>query len=163
DRCEIREGDRVTQGSRSPIEELAELLRRHQAVALPGLPRFCGGAVGYFGYDAVRWFERLPARAKDDQHLPDAVFMFGDVVSVCAGLAHALKVGPQARGGDDPGAAYQAAVARLEAEVRRLSRALPWEEAVSGQAPPEPSSTATREGFCRAVDEAKEHIRAGDI
>src|SRR6185503_18086204 len=62
ERCEIRQGDRVTQLERHPLEELAALLERHQAVVLPGLPRFCGGAVGYFGYDAVRWFERLPVR-----------------------------------------------------------------------------------------------------
>ena len=163
DRCEIRQGDRVTPCTRPPIEELADLLNRHQAVALPGLPRFCGGAVGYFGYDAVRWFERLPARAQDDQNLPDAVFMFGDVVSVFDGLTHTLKVVTHARGGGDPEAAYAAAVQRLEAEVARLRRALPWEDAVAGQVPPEPSSTVTREGFCRAVDEAKELIRAGDI
>jgi anthranilate synthase component 1 len=163
DRCEIREGDKVTAGKRHPIEELGELLRRHQAVALPGLPRFCGGAVGYFGYDAVRWFERLPQQAKDDQRLPDAVFLFGDVVSVFDNLTHTLKVVTHARGGSDPDAAYAAAVRRLEAEVARLRRALPWEDPVAGPAPPEPASTVTREEFCRSVARAKELIRAGDI
>ena len=163
DRCEIREGDTVTPGTRHPIEELGELLRRHQAVPLPGLPRFCGGAVGYFGYDAVRWFERLPRKAKDDQNLPDAVFLFGDVVSVFDNLTHTLKVVTHARGGSDPDAAHAAAVLRLEAEVARLRRALPWEDAVAGQPPAEPSSTVTREWFCKAVDRAKELIRAGDI
>jgi anthranilate synthase component 1 len=165
DRCEIREGDKVTAGTRHPIEELDALLRRHQAVALPGLPRFCGGAVGYFGYDAVRWFERLPKKAKDDQNLPDAVFLFGDVVSVFDNLTHTLKVVTHARGGSgsDPDAAYAAAVGRLEAEVARLRRALPWEDPPAGRAPPEPSSTVTRAGFCEAVDRAKEFIRAGDI
>ena len=50
-RCEIHQGGMVIPCSRHPIEELDDLLRRHQAVALPGLPRFCGGAVGYLGYD----------------------------------------------------------------------------------------------------------------
>jgi anthranilate synthase component 1 len=163
DRCEIHEGGRVTAGARHPLEELEDLLRRHQAVALPGLPRFCGGAVGYFGYDAVRWFERLPERAADDPRLPDAVFLFGDVVSVFDNLSHSLKVVTHARGGGDPDAAYAAAVARLEAEVARLRRALPWEEPAAGHAPAEPTSSTTREGFCRAVEAAQEHIRAGDI
>jgi anthranilate synthase component 1 len=163
ERCEIREGDKVTPGTRHPVEELGELLRQHQAVALPGLPRFCGGAVGYFGYDAVRWFERLPRQATDDQKLPDAVFMFGDVVSVFDNLTHTLKVVTHARGGSDPDAAYAAAVKRLEAEVVRLRRALPWEDAVMGKAPPEPTSTISRDDYCRAVDRAKELIRAGDI
>ncbi len=163
DRCEIRAGDTVTAGTRHPVEELGHLLRSHQAVALPGLPRFCGGAVGYFGYDAVRWFERLPRKAKDDQNLPDAVFLFGDVVSVFDNLSHTLKVVTHARGGSDPDAAYGAAVKRLEAEVARLRRALPWEEPVAGKAAREPASTVTRPAFCKAVERAKELIRAGDI
>jgi anthranilate synthase component 1 len=146
-----------------PLDELAELLRRHQAVPLPGLPRFCGGAVGYLGYDTVRWFERLPERARDDQGLPDAVFLFGDVVSVFDNLTHTLKVVTHARGGSDPGGAYDAAVARIHAEVERLRRALPWEEPASGKAPAEPVSTQSRDGFLRAVERAQQHIRAGDI
>jgi anthranilate synthase component 1 len=105
DRCEIREGNEVRAGTRHPLEELSELLREHQAIALPGLPRFCGGAVGFFSYDAVRWFERVPARTKDDLGMPDAVFLFGDVVSVFDNLAHTLKVVTHARAGSDPDAA----------------------------------------------------------
>ncbi|MBI1797946.1 MAG: anthranilate synthase component I [Candidatus Eisenbacteria bacterium] len=169
DRCELHEGDRVTPLPGHPLDELGTLLRTHQAVPLPGLPRACGGAVGYFGYDSVRWFERLPSRTRDDQRLPDAVFMFGDVVSVFDNLAHTLKVVTHARApgnagpGSDPDAAYAAAVKRIEAEVVRLRRPLPWEEPHSGGRAPEPSSTTTREGYCRAVETAKEHIRAGDI
>jgi anthranilate synthase component 1 len=161
--CEIHRGNQVTPGTKHPIDELAELLREHQAVALPGLPRFCGGAVGYFGYDAVRWFERLPARAKDDLGLPDAVFLFGDVVSVFDNLTHTLKVVTHARGGADPDAAYRAAVERIEAEVGRLSRALPWREAETGTAPEQHGSSVTRDQYMAAVTTAQEHIKAGDI
>jgi anthranilate synthase component I len=163
DRCELHEGGRVTPLAGHPVEELASLLARHQAVALPGLPRFCGGAVGYMGYDAVRWFEKLPAGARTDLDLPDAVFMFGDVVSVFDNLTHTLKVVTHARGGDDPDAAYDAAVTRLEAEIRRLRQPLPWSEPPTGGVPPEPHSTSTREQFLAAVEQAREHIRAGDI
>jgi anthranilate synthase component 1 len=163
DRCETRVGDKVTPLAGHPVDELAKLLREHQAVALPGLPRFCGGAVGYFGYDSVRWFERIPQTTRDDQELPDAVFMFGDVVSVFDNLTHTLKVVTHARGGSDPDAAYAAAVKKLEAEVVRLRRALPWEDAIAGQSPPEPTSTVSRPTYCKAVESAKELIRAGDI
>lgn len=163
ERCEIERGGETTRLEGHPIEELGRLLREHQAVPLPGLPRSCGGAVGYFGYDAVRWFERLPRRAQDDLGLPDAVFLFGDVVSVFDNLTHTLKVVTHARGGDDPDGAYRAAVARLEAEVERLRRPLSWTEPEGGRAPSEPESTATREGYMAAVERAKEHIRAGDI
>ena len=113
DKAELHEGGRVTPLARHPVEELGDLLRQHQAVALPGLPRFCGGAVGYLSYDAVRWFERIPAATRDDLGLPDAVFLFGDVVSVFDNLTHTLKVVTHARGDGDPDDAYSAAVARL--------------------------------------------------
>jgi len=163
DQCEIRQGTEVRKGTKHPLEELGDLLREHQAIALPGLPRFCGGAVGFFSYDAVRWFERLPARTEDDLAMPDAVFLFGDVVSVFDNLAHTLKVVTHARGGSDPDAAYQAAVERIDAEVARLSRALPWSEPGRSKVAPEPRSSASREKFMQAVEVAKEHIRAGDI
>ena len=163
DQSEIHENGKVTRGKRPPIEELAELLKRHQAIALPGVPRFCGGAVGYLGYDTVRWFERIPERTRDDVGLPDAVFLFGDVVSVFDNLTHTLKVVTHARGGDDPDAAYRAAVARLDQEVARLRAPLVWSEPAEGKAPAEPESSVTREKFIEAVEVAKEHIRAGDI
>src|SRR6266436_3642415 len=75
DQCEIHAGGKVTRGKGHPVEALGELLRESQAVPLPGLPRFCGGAVGFFGYDAVRWFEKLLSRTRDDLGLPAAVFL----------------------------------------------------------------------------------------
>jgi anthranilate synthase component 1 len=162
-RCELRAGDQVTPLAGHPVEELGRLLREHQAVALPGLPRFCGGAVGYLGYDTVRWFEKVPTHTREDLDLPDAVFMFGDVVSVFDNLTHTLKVVTHARGGSDPGAAHDAAVQRLDAEVTRLRRPLVWQDPAPGPPLPEPDSTATREVFLRNVVTAQEHIRAGDI
>ena len=162
-KCEIHSGGKTRAGSKPPLEELAALLAEHQAIALPGLPRFCGGAVGYFGYDTVRWFERLPETSRDDLGLPDAVFLFGDVVSVFDNLTHTLKVVTHARGGKDPDQAYRDAVAKLEQEVARLRRPLDWSEPEPGEAPAAPTSTLEREAFMRAVDVAKEHIRAGDI
>ena len=164
ERCEIHEGGKVTPCKGHPVEELGELLRRNQAVPLPGLPRFCGGAVGYFAYDAVRWFEKLPSKAKDDLGLPDAVFLFGDVVSVFDNLTHTMKVVTHARGGKDPGAAWDAAVRRLEAEVERLRRPLAWSEPPAAMGEPAvPRSSIARDDFLEAVERAKEYIRAGDI
>ena len=161
--CELQQGGKVRALEGSPVEELGRLLQEHQAVPLPGLPRFCGGAVGYFGYDAVRWFERLPDAAKDELHLPDAVFLFGDVVSVFDNLTHTMKVVTHARGGADADRAYDAAVARLNAEVERLQKPLAWIEPPARGEASEPRSTVSPEQFMRAVETAKEHIRAGDI
>ena len=161
-RPELLENGRTTPLAGSPVEALSALLREHQAVALPGLPRFCGGAVGYLSYDTVRWFEKVPTRARDDVPMDEAVFLFGDVVTVFDNLAHTLKVVTHARAGADADAAYDAAVQRIDAEVARLRRALPWDEPIQGIDPSEPTSTATREAFMRAVEAAQEHIRKGD-
>ena len=53
-------------------------LARYRAPSLPGLPRFTGGAVGYAGYDTVRYVERLPHPPADDRGLPDLSFAFYD-------------------------------------------------------------------------------------
>ncbi len=161
--CEVVREGVATKLAGHPTEELAKLLREHQAVALPGLPRFCGGAVGYLGYDTVRWFERVPEKAADELHLPDAVFLFGDVVSVFDNLTHTMKVVTHARGGDDPDRAYDAAVARLNAEVERLRKPQAWIEPPAWGEASEPKSSVSKERYMAAVETAKEHIRAGDI
>jgi anthranilate synthase component 1 len=163
DHCEIHRDGKVTPCAGHPLDEMAALLREHQAVPLPGLPRFCGGAVGYFGYDTVRWFEKVPGHAADELNLPDAVFMFGDVVSVFDNLTHTMKVVTHARGGDDPDKAYDAAVARLNAEVERLRKPQSWIEPPAWGEASEPQSSVSRERYMAAVETAKEHIRAGDI
>src|SRR4030095_12654514 len=69
---------------------------RYRAPLLPGLPRFCGGAVGYAAYDAVRYVERLPNPPEDDRQLPDLCFAFYDrmvifdhISKTIAAVAHA--------------------------------------------------------------------------
>src|SRR5438132_201621 len=54
-----------------PLRLLEETLAAYRAPHVPGLPPFAGGAVGYAGYDAVRYVERLPNPPQDDRHLPD--------------------------------------------------------------------------------------------
>src|SRR5262249_32941657 len=111
--CELRRGEQVERLEGPPMKALARLLEQHQAVPLPGLPRFCGGAVGFFSYESARFFERLP-EPQDGDDTPDAVFLFGDVVSVFDNLTHTLKVVTHARAGDDPDRSHAEAVQRIE-------------------------------------------------
>src|SRR5690554_6649533 len=50
----------------SPIESLKELLSSYSSPSLTDLPRFTGGAVGFFGYDLLQYYEKLPAHRIDD-------------------------------------------------------------------------------------------------
>src|SRR5260370_14050176 len=61
-----------------PLRLLEEKLAAYRAPSIPGLPRFCGGAVGYASYDSVRYVERLPNPPPDDRQLPDLCFAFYD-------------------------------------------------------------------------------------
>ncbi len=69
-----RDGRTETQTSDDPLKLLEACLADYRAVHLPELPRFCGGAVGYAGYDAVRYVEHLPDAPPDDRGLPDLSF-----------------------------------------------------------------------------------------
>ncbi|MEX0907440.1 MAG: anthranilate synthase component I, partial [Gemmatimonadota bacterium] len=59
-----------------PLAELDALLRAVQPVQVPGLPRFFGGAVGYLGYDVIRYIERLPDAPVDTLDVPEALMVF---------------------------------------------------------------------------------------
>lgn len=67
---------------RNPLVILRELLQRYVSPTFEGLPKFCGGAVGYFSYDLVRAMERLPEIATDDLKLPDLSLMWVDELIV---------------------------------------------------------------------------------
>lgn len=59
-----------------PISLLQEYINKYRSPHIAGLPRFCGGAVGFTGYDTVRYVENLPNIPKDDRDLPDLCFDF---------------------------------------------------------------------------------------
>jgi anthranilate/para-aminobenzoate synthase component I len=65
---------------RKPLEKLRELLRNYKTLRIPGLPPFTGGAIGFFSYDFVHQIEKLPRRAPVDLDIPEAVFLFVDLV-----------------------------------------------------------------------------------
>jgi len=106
-----------------PLKLLEEKLANYRAPYLPGLPRFCGGAVGYSAYDAVRYVERLPNPPPDDRQLPDLCFAFYDRMVIfdhlnktVAAVAHA-HVDPT-----DLTGCYQAACHRVDGLVESIQR-----------------------------------------
>jgi len=133
----------------------------------PELPPFCGGAVGYIGYDAVRFFERLPDTNPDDRNLPDCYFVFTDTLLIFDHVRHRIKVLCLARVGGDPQAAYATAVEKIDRLVERLRQPLahPKEERADDQ--PKPGlhvrSLPSREEHEASVLKAKDYIAAGDI
>src|SRR5690606_18221056 len=89
-RIRTREGAGPWRESESadPLRELETMIAQYRAPNLPGLPRFCGGAVGYAGYDTIRYVERLPNAPPDDRNIPDLSFGFYDRMVI---FDHAAK------------------------------------------------------------------------
>jgi len=150
-----------------PLDALRDLLAGYRPVALPGLPRFFGGAVGYLSYDAVRFFERLPATLPDDLGLPELYFIVPASLLVFDTVAQSIKVVVNVDLRDpatDRRAAYERAVARIDELVARLAAPLRLPDSLpaTGEGLPVRSNMTGGE-FGRIVERAKEYIRAGDV
>lgn len=71
-------GKREHISAANPLEVLRQRVQAVRVAKLPGLPPFVGGAVGYAGYDTVRYVEKLPHAPPDDRNLADLSFAFYD-------------------------------------------------------------------------------------
>ena len=162
----VKTGPGQPDGEGDPLLPVQEELNRYRPVPVPGLPRFIGGAVGYLGYECVRYFEpRVPLSPQDTPGLPEAVFLFTDTLLVFDHLKHNIKVVSHAHLDGDVPKAYDAAVERIDRLVVRLSEPL---TVAARRADPGPSSSGaqsnvTQERYHQMVRRAKEYIEAGDI
>jgi anthranilate synthase component 1 len=148
-----------------PLRVVEERLRAGRVARVPGLPIFVGGAVGFVGYEVASGFERVPRHGNDELGVPDAVFMLTDVIVAFDHARRVMQVIAPARPGDEPDAAYDAAIARIDATLARLAEgprgASLGRVGVSAEVPL--AEHTDRDGFLRAVATAKEHIAAGDV
>jgi anthranilate synthase component 1 len=135
------------------------------------MPPFVGGAVGYFGYDCVRYVERLPDAPSDDLGLPDMAFLLTDVIVVFDHLRHTITLLTNIFSDEEPDLdeAYEAAAKRLSEVKARLRAAIPppkWslDRAPSRRSAPETSvgSNFERDSFLAGVERIREYIHAGD-
>ena len=148
-----------------PLHVLKKLLGRYKYVDDPDLPRFCGGAVGYIGYDTVRFFEDLPVKTTDDLDVPDMLFLLTDILLVFDHLKHRIKVVCTPEVGSDPATTYDLAVEKIDEIVARLRETPlpPRETRPSNEPARTPDSNMTKAEFEKMVEDGKEYIRAGDV
>lgn len=170
-----RKTTRLPLGSRpgeTPLDRLREIMAAYRPVTVPGLPRFVGGAVGYMGYDVVRYFEDIPARRKDALGLPDLAFLLTDTLLIFDNVAQKIKVVANAHvpsGKEaDVKRAYADAAARIDAMIARLRRPLRRPRPTGARRPSRPAgprftSNMSQADFEKMVARTKEYIRAGDI
>lgn len=164
----VNDGDSATERNcADPLQELESLLTEYESPHVPGLPRFVGGAVGYAGYDTVRYSEHLPNAPTDDRALPDMQFAFYDRMVLFDHINKTVLVVAHARVDQkDLKAAYDDACEKVDTLCRQLQRGQAdlqlTDIALGGEPTGNWKSNFTKDGFCNAVEQCKEYIRAGD-
>jgi len=148
---------------RDVLHVLKEEMNRVNYVPDPTLPRFCGGAVGFLGYDVVRFFEDLPDTTIDDLDLPDSLLIFADTLLIFDHVKHRIRIVCNARVETDANAAYDSAVEQIDELAEKLRKPLAVEPTVGSSQEPPVASNFERECFEDAVRKCKDYIAAGDV
>ncbi len=152
---------------RDVLDVLKNELGRLKYMPNEKLPRFCGGAVGYIGYDVVRFFEDIGDSTTDDLQTDDCLFIFTDTLLIFDHIDHKIRAVCNVEVGDDPEAAYDEATAKIDEVLMRLKQPLSPDMSCKKRRDEVSlhveSNFKKREDFEDAVEKCKEYIRAGDI
>ena len=158
--------ERRTETTSDPLDELRNLMARYQFVSNPKLPRFSGGAVGFLGYEAIHSFEpKVPTAERDELQLPEMIFMITSSLLIFDHRLRTLKIVANAFLDDGPlEKLYARAVESIHVIMRRLAKPADLPPIPPADCEIQPAhSNFHPEEFKRAVEQAKEYIRAGDI
>ncbi len=157
-----------------PIELLKEKMADYKSPRLKDLPPFTGGAAGFFGYDLLQYYEKLPAHRIDDLQMNDLQFMFCDQLVVFDHykqqvlLIANVHLQPNAQAADIAKAYDQACMKLTLLEERLQAPAAAVQAASAGMTdidllPGDYSSNMTKEQFIEKTKKAQQYIREGDL
>lgn len=149
-----------------PLDSLKKIMRRFKVATLPSLPIFFGGAVGYVGYDVVKFWEEIPSCCSRNSDFPDCCFTLTRSVVIFDHLSHRIKIMSFAfLNGESPKKVYRRTKERIDRIVHRLRDRLPNSPGILNGASGKGGikSNFSSQDFAKAVDQAKRYIRDGDI
>ena len=159
-------GERRVETKGDPLDEIRKLMARYRYVSHPELTRFSGGAVGFLGYEAIHFFEpKVPAANRDELQLPEMIFLITSTLLIFDHRLRTLKIVANAFLDDGPvEKVYARATDSIHAIMRQLAKPadLPLVPPAGLDTQPVHSNFHPDE-FERAVERAKDYIRAGDI
>ena len=170
----VRDGEAVWTGTPiaglptggDPLHVLRETITALHTEPLPGMPPLTGGMVGYIGYDAVRWVERLPELAEADIDIPEMTMLLAtDLAAFDHHQGTVTLIANAVNWDDSPervDAAYDDAVRRLDGMTAQLAAPAPATNAVFDRPAPEFDRNRSRADFHSAVHRAVEEIKAGE-
>ena len=158
----VTDGAVVETASGNPLDFIAQYQQRFKVALRPGLPRFCGGLAGYFGYDAVRYVEKKLENScpPDTLGCPDILLLQCEEMAVIDNLSGKLYLIVYA----DP--ATPEAYGNAKKRLRELKEALKYSVAAPVVKPTQshpPERSFAKADYLAAVDRAKELIAAGDF
>ena len=165
DRIEVVQDRAVIETARGdPLEFVRQFKARYRVMMKPGMPRFCGGLAGYFGYDVVRFIEpRIGKVDKPDPiGVPDLLLMLVDELAIIDNVSSTLYLLVYA----DP--MQPEAFGKARQRLRELRQRLSMPAVAPGDDGPAQTQTPIERPFAKAdylatVLKAKEHIIAGDL
>ncbi len=151
-----------------PVKLMREIMKEYRTPVLKNMPRFTGGAVGYFGYDIVHHFEKIPTTNPDNLQMPDLHFMIaGKIVIFDHTQKRMYVIVNMLSNRADPESAYLQGMAQVDDIVKRidepLSRAPSCKDTKFNNVGNNVSSNMSPEAYGSIVKKAKEYIAAGDI
>ncbi len=150
-----------------PLDEIKKIMSGFKAIQYRDLPRFCGGFVGYLGYDIVRFFEEIPDKNPDDLDVWDCQWILSNTLLVFDHLHHTIKIVANAFIFDKCkiNKSYDLAVSNIERMHSRLKKPLPKAsiEKLKSKSNIKISSNFTKQRYLNVVKRAKGYIRRGDI
>jgi len=158
----VTDGQVLETSRLNPLDFIAAYQQRFKVALSPGLPRFCGGLAGYFGYDTVRHIEHKLAAStpRDELGLPDIQLMVTEELAVIDNLSGKLYLIVYA----DPGQpeAYSRGRQRLK-DLRMMLRRSVDAPVTSASVRTESVRDFSKEDYLKAVAKAHEYVMAGDL
>lgn len=165
----IISGNEKKQGlTNDPLDELKSIMKSFQGFDVEGLPRFTGGAVGYISYPMIRFWEKIPKDKPDDLQIPDMFFMVTEIVVVFDHVRHKMKVicNTFIKNTDKKylNKLYDKAICKIYAVIEKLqTESVSVKQNKQNKISSKWKSNFTVKDFIKAVNKAKEYIKAGDI
>jgi anthranilate synthase component 1 len=158
----VKNGSVIETHEGNPLDFIEAYQARFKVALRPGLPRFCGGLAGYFGYDTVRHIERKLAETtpKDDLGLPDIQLMVTEELAVIDNLSGKLYLIVYADTAQPE--AYSKARQRLK-DLRVMLRRGVDAPVTSSSVRTEAVREFSKEDYLKAVARAHDYVMAGDL
>lgn len=144
----------------NPIDEVKDIVNSFSEEPVEGLPPFSAGLMGYFSYDAVRYFEELPDIKQDRLNLPDIYLILPKILIAFDHIRQKLILIAYTL---DPEDKSEARFLIEEYEERLLNATVPNRIVESGKTKIRLTSNCKKTAFMNSIEKAKRYIVAGDV